>query len=248
VRCSRVAGFSLIEALAALALTTTIVIALSTLAGQWMRDWSRGFANLQSADLLEAGLERAAQDISAARYVTLAAGDKTPFFEGAAGSVTFVRSAIGPGSPPRLEVVRIAEGRDDRGGALLRERAPFAPREPGGQARSFAFGDKVALVRAPLRVSFAYAGPDRNWVAAWRGQQSLPDAVRIEVRDQANRVLSASTAISMKVTAAPKLEMQASAAAHPNAAGAAASQSNSADADAQPSPGGAAAAGTGPQQ
>jgi general secretion pathway protein J len=49
---SRVAGFSLIEAMATLALTATIILALSSVAGQWLPNWRRGFVNVQRADLL----------------------------------------------------------------------------------------------------------------------------------------------------------------------------------------------------
>ena len=125
-----VAGFSMIEALAAVALTATIVVALSTIAGQWLPNWNRGFAVLQRADLLGVGLERIAQDISAAEYVTPSADAPGPLFDGGPASVTFVRSAIGPDAYPHLEVVRIAESKDDRGPAMIRTQAPFAPRKP----------------------------------------------------------------------------------------------------------------------
>jgi general secretion pathway protein J len=218
-----VAGFSLIEALAAVALTATIVIALSTVAGQWLPNWNRGFAGLQRTDLLGIGLERIAQDVSAAEYVMPSADASGPLFDGEATSVTFVRSAIGPDAYPHLEVVRIAESKDDRGQAMIRTRAPFAPRKPGGSAQSFAFEDMVALIRAPLRVSFAYAGPDRVWVASWKGKQRLPEAMRIVVRNATNRVLADSTAVRLKITAsgAPRLEAQA------NAAGAESSSASS---------------------
>jgi general secretion pathway protein J len=204
---ARASGFSLIEALAALALTATILIAVSAIARQWLPTWNRGFVTLQQADLLAIGIERIAQDVSAAEYVTLSAERPTPLFEGEANSITFVRPAAGPDAYPHLEIVRIAQGKDDRGSAIVRTRQRFAPQAP------LALGDPVALVRAPLRLSFAYAGPDRVWVANWRGQQRLPDAVRIEVRDAANRVLSATTALRLKITApgVPRLEAQANA-------------------------------------
>jgi general secretion pathway protein J len=209
-----VRGFSLIEATAAVALTATIVISLSSVAGQWLPNWSRGFVGLQRADLLSTGLELLAQDISAAEYITQSA-DGAPLFEGEVSSVVFVRSAIGPNTYPHLEVVRIAEAKDDRGLALTRTRAPFAPRAREAQAQSFAFGDPVALIRAPFQVSFAYAGPDRVWVASWIGREQLPDAVRITVHDAAsNGKLAVSTAVRLRVTAqAPKLEAEASGAA-----------------------------------
>jgi general secretion pathway protein J len=206
-----VAGFSLIEALAALALTAAIVTSLSFLTGQWLPNWSRGFLDLQRADLLAIGLERLVEDVSMAEYVSPSADAPSPLFEGDASSMTFVRSAIGPDSYPHLEVVRIAEAKDDRGLVLARTRAPFAPQPQGRAASSFAFGAPVALIRAPFRVSFAYAGTDRVWVASWKGQERLPDAVRITVRDEANPRLAVSTAVRLKVAApgVPKLEAQA---------------------------------------
>ncbi len=216
------AGFSLVEAMAAVALTATIVMGLSSMTGQWLPNWRRGFVDLQHADLLGLGLERLVEDISAAEYVTAWGGASTPLFEGDASEVIFVRSEIGPNSYPRLEVIRLAQINDDRGLALTRMRAPFTPMSPGASAQSFAFGDAVALVRAPFRVTFAYAGPDRVWVDSWKSQKRLPDAVRITVRDTVlNRVLAASTAVRIKVTAQgiPRPEAQSkSAEAPPGAA------------------------------
>jgi general secretion pathway protein J len=212
---ARVAGFSLIEAMATLALTATIIVALSSVAGQWLPNWRRGFVDLQRADLLGIGLERLVDDLSAAEYVTRSSGDAAPLFEGDASSVMFVRSAIGPDAYPHLEVVRLAEIKEDRGLATVRTRArfaPTAPKPPGAQA--IAFGDPVTLIRAPFHISFAYAGPDRVWLPSWQGRKQLPEAVRISVRDTvANRVLAASTVARVRVTAAgaPNLQAQANA-------------------------------------
>jgi general secretion pathway protein J len=209
-----VAGFSLIEAMAALALTAIIIMALSSVAGQWLPNWRRGFLELQRADLLGVGLERLVDDLSAAEYVTRSAGDAAPLFEGDASSVVFVRSAIGPDAYPHLEIVRLAEIKEDRGLAMVRARARFAPTAPRAPAQAIAFGNPVTLIRAPFRISFAYAGPDRVWLPSWKGREQLPEAVRISVRDTvANRVLAASTVARVRVTApgAPKLQAQANA-------------------------------------
>ena len=215
-----VAGFSLIEAMATLALTATIILALSSVAGQWLPNWRRGFVDLQRADLLGAGLERLVDDLSAAEYVTPSAGARGPLFEGDASSVMFVRSAIGPDAYPHLEIVRLAQIKEDRGLAMVRTRARFAPTAPkppgapGAPAPAIAFGDPVTLIRAPFHISFAYAGPDRVWLPSWKGREQLPEAVRISVRDTvANRVLAASTVARIRVTSpgAPKLQAQANA-------------------------------------
>jgi general secretion pathway protein J len=208
---SLIAGFSLIEAMAALALTATIIMALSSVAGQWLPNWRRGYVELQRADLLGVGLEQIVDDLSAAEYVTPWGGAPVPLFEGDVSSVTFVRSAIGPDSYPHLEVVRLAEINEDRGLAMVRTRAPFAPTAPRAPAQAIAFGDPVTLIRAPFHISFAYAGPDRVWLPSWKGRDQLPEAVRITVRDTvANRVLAASTVARVRVTApgAPKPQTQ----------------------------------------
>jgi general secretion pathway protein J len=199
---SLVAGFSLIEAMAALALTAIIILALSSVAGQWLPNWRRGFVNLQRADLLGVGLERVVDDLSAAEYVTPSADAPAPLFEGDGSSVVFVRSAIGPDAYPHLEIVRLAEIKEDRGLAMVRTRARFAPTAPSAPPQAIAFGDSVTLIRAPFHISFAYAGPDRLWLPSWKGQKQLPEAVRISVRDTiADRVLSASTVARVRVTA-----------------------------------------------
>jgi general secretion pathway protein J len=209
-----VAGFSLIEAMATLALTATIILALSSVAGQWLPNWRRGFVDLQRADLLGVGLERLVDDLSSAEYVTRSVGAQAPFFEGDASSVVFVRSAAGPDAYPHLEIVRLAEIKEDRGLAMVRTRARFAPTAPKLPAEPIAFGDPVTLIRAPFHITFAYAGPDHIWLPSWKGQEQLPEAVRISVRDTvANRVLAASTVARVRVTAsgAPKLQAQANA-------------------------------------
>jgi general secretion pathway protein J len=136
-------------------------------------------------------------------------------FQGDASSVIFVRSAIGPDAYPHLEIVRLAEIKEDRGVALVRTRARFAPTAPDGKPKPIAFGDPVTLIRAPFRITLSYAGPDRLWLSNWKGREQLPEAVRISVRDTiANRVLAASTVAHIRVTApgAPKSQVQANAA------------------------------------
>ena len=49
-------------------------------------------------------------------------------------------------------------------------------------------------MRAPYKLSFAYAGMDRIWREEWREQVQLPNAIRLTVRDATTqRTLSISS-------------------------------------------------------
>lgn len=195
-------GFSLIEALVALALTGLVLGALSTVTGQWLPNWARGISSVQDNEKLARGLERIAADLSAAEYVPLSAG-ANPLFNGSELSVTFVRSALGPNTSPGLEIVQLSETGDRQGLALVRKRARFVPANPGSSPIP-QFRDPVVLVRAPYRVSFAYAGDDRHWKPDWRDADRLPRAVRVTVRDSGTQqVLAISTVAAIHVTGAP---------------------------------------------
>ena len=201
-RAGATGGFTLIETLIATALMMAILAALATVTAQWLPNWNRGFIRVQRTELLSLGLERVVADLTAAEYVTARYGTKHPLFEGRELAVTLVRTAIGPNSPSGLAVVHIGEAADAKGLALVRTQMPFAPADPGADVDLHKLGDPVVLVRAPFRLSFAYAGPDRVWKPAWIDAAELPTAVRVTVRNATTgRVLSVSTAALVHVTA-----------------------------------------------
>jgi general secretion pathway protein J len=196
-----VAGFTLIETLVATALMVAILAALATVTAQWLPNWNRGFARVQRTELLS--LERVVADLAAAQYVPAHYATRKPLFEGRELSVTFVRTAIDPNSPPGLEIVRIAEAADGKGLALLRTRMPFAPVDPNVGVDLQRLRAPVVLARAPFRLSFAYAGDDRAWRPTWIDAPTLPTAVRVTVRNASTgRILTVSTAAIIHVNVA----------------------------------------------
>jgi general secretion pathway protein J len=198
-RRSSVSGFTLVETLVATVLMVAILGALATVTAQWLPNWNRGFARLQRAELVGRGLERMAADLAAAQFVRTHRASTALPFHGDEFSVTFVRSALGPNTPPGLEVVRLTQTADARGFAIVRTRARFAPLTPGTEPR---LADPVVLLRGPYRITFSYAGDDRVWRNIWSNGARLPRAVRILVRDSATgQVLPLSTAVAVHVTA-----------------------------------------------
>ncbi len=188
---SQRAGFTLIEALLATLLMAIILGALAQMTSQWLRSWDRGFARIQSVDLLAVGLDRLVADVAAAEII---AGSETnmPMFDGTEFAVMFVRTPLGPNTFTGLEVIRIEEASDNRGPALVRNTAPFTP--VIRDLSEVNFSDPVVLIRAPYRISFSYAGADRVWRDTWSGAAQLPRAIRVSVRDSpTSRTLAVST-------------------------------------------------------
>jgi general secretion pathway protein J len=196
MRRAHIAGFTLAEALVALALMGLVMASLATITAQWLPNWNRGFARVQGAEQLSIVLDRLAGDLSAAEFVTLNRNNPRPLFEGSESGVTFVRSAFGPNTRGGLEVVQIAEANDRLGPVLLRARAAFVPAEKVEGP----FTDSVVLLRVPYRVAFSYTGADRVWKATWTGARELPSVVRFTVRDWVTqRTLLASTTSVIRI-------------------------------------------------
>ncbi len=188
-------GFTLIETIVALALMGLVLSALASITAQWLPNWNRGIGRIQRGELIGIALQRIAADIAAAEYVPANRESRQPLFDGSELSLTLVRTALGPNAGPGLDVVRIGETKDRNEFVTVRSRARFAPL-PGGSSLSeqLHFGDPVVLLRAPFRLSFAYAGRDRVWKDSWHEAEKLPSMIRLTVRDAASqRVLSVST-------------------------------------------------------
>jgi general secretion pathway protein J len=196
-----IAGFTLIEAMIALALMGFILAALATITAQWLPNWNRGIGRIQAEERLALGLERATADLAAAEFIPVSLKARQVFFDGTDRAITFVRTAIGPNAGPGLEVIRVAEVNASHSWNLVRTRAPFAP---GISAITYPketkFTDPVVLLKASYRVTFSYAGIDRAWHDSWQQQLRLPSAIRLTLRNVATqRKLSVSTATLVHV-------------------------------------------------
>jgi general secretion pathway protein J len=203
------AGFTLIEALVALALTGLVLSALATLTAQFMPNWNRGIDRIQHSELVSISMQRIAADLAAAEFIPAGGDDdkknnnnkKKPLFEGTPFSVTFVRTAIGPNAGIGLDVVRIGETNDHGRLVTVRSRSGFTPLPQGvSPSEQLRFSDPVVLLQAPLRLSFAYAGPDKVFRDSWHEQEKLPVAVQLTVRDTTSQhVLAVSTVTAVHV-------------------------------------------------
>src|SRR5262245_32951058 len=191
------AGFTMFEALVAIALMGLIMGALATVTAQWLPNWTRGLVQVQRNEQVAVALVRLAADLTAAEFVAPNRLKNGPLFAGAESAVTFVRRALGPNSRGGLEIVQIVETNDGRGPVLVRRQAPFVLLPTGDLSLDpIPFADPTVLLRAPYRIAFAYAGPDGRWTSNWRNPGALPTVVRFDVRDAERRlVISSGTRI-----------------------------------------------------
>jgi general secretion pathway protein J len=194
-------GFTLIETIVALALTGLVLSALASITAQWLPNWNRGIDRIQRSEVMGIALQRISADLAAAEYVPANRDAKQPLFNGTELSVIFVRTAVGPNAGPGLDVVRLGEITEQRQFVMVRSRTRFTPLPPASSlSEQLHFEDPVVLLRAPFRLSFAYAGQDRVWKSNWRESDKLPAMIRLTVRDAATeRVLSVSTVAPVHV-------------------------------------------------
>lgn len=196
--CRSTAGFTMFEALVAIALMGLVLGMLASVTGEWLPPWNRGLLQTQRNEQLTIALDRLAADLSAAEFVAADRTSNAALFRGDETAVTFVRSALGPNNPSGLEFVRIAETSDRIGRALVRTRAPFVLLPTGDPlVDPIPFADPVVLLRAPFRVTFAYDGPGRGWMGSWPSRAGLPAVVRFNVRD-GERGIVLSTAVRIR--------------------------------------------------
>jgi general secretion pathway protein J len=188
-------GFTLIETIVALALMGLLLSALASITAQWLPSWNSGLDRIQRSELIGIALERIGADLAAAEFVAANRDSRRPLFDGSELSVMFVRTSVGPNAGPGLDVVHLGENRDRGEFVTVRSQARFTPLAEGlSLTEQVHLGSPVVLLRAPYRLSFAYAGPDRMWKSAWKNAHELPAMIRLTLRDAVSqRVLSVST-------------------------------------------------------
>jgi prepilin-type N-terminal cleavage/methylation domain-containing protein len=181
-------GFTLVEALAALAITAVIIVATGGLIKNVAGYFDRGTRGVSEAERLLLATDRLAADFSSTRYALQKNGDKFAVaFAGGPTKVAFV-SAAGVGvDPQREELVALTVESADNVTRLVRRRAAWL--EPGGQIEDLTPADPVVLIEGRLEIAFAFGrlAPDGalTWTDSWNAEPVLPRFARLIVRSRA---------------------------------------------------------------
>jgi hypothetical protein len=192
---ARRSGFTLIEALAMLAITSVIMVGMTALIHDVARNFDRGTRGATEGERLLLAVERLAKDFGSARFVvwnskngpTVAFTADTASDDGSA-KIVFVGSAAVMSGPQADEVVTLTIERDDSVTRLVRRSAPWTGSRM--HAEDVIPGDPVVLIDGKVDIAFLFAriGPNGalEWSESWTDATALPRFVRLLVRDRAS--------------------------------------------------------------
>ena len=187
-------GFTLIETLAMLAITSVIIVGMTTLIHDVARNFNKGTRGASEGERLLLAVERLAQDFGSARFVVWNAesGPAVAFAAerpsgDALAKVTFVANAGVMSGPRGDEVITLTVEQNDGAIRLVRRRAPWR----GSYVRpaDAVPGDPVVLIDGNADIAFVFARLASNgaleWSENWIDQTALPRFARLIVRDRA---------------------------------------------------------------
>jgi prepilin-type N-terminal cleavage/methylation domain-containing protein len=174
------AGFTLIEVLAALAVTAALVAVALPFAGRLAARWWVRETTVEAADALMQAIARLSDDLSQAVPLSSRQGDvDRSVFSAASDYVQFVRPAIGRTGVIGLETVRYEIRGGAGGDALVRKASDFAPDsalEPGSPT----------TILDGYRFSFRTYAEDRVLRSNWVGAEEMPAGVELSIRGKPN--------------------------------------------------------------
>lgn len=174
-RASR-AGFALLEALAALALSLMLFAGLALVTSGWMQRWVGIAERGETADVASTVLDRMVEDLESARFFIDVSQQRAPVeFTGEADAVVFVRPALGFEPRKGLEEIRYRVTTETGVVTLVRERRDYFP---GGAQGAFV---PLPLMEARVALTFRYVDQEGAIQARWFGRSRLPSRVEIEL-------------------------------------------------------------------
>jgi prepilin-type N-terminal cleavage/methylation domain-containing protein len=191
---ARQRGFTLIEAIAALAISSVIIAATVTLIHSVAKNFDRGTRGVDAADSLMLAMERLASDFASARFVawTTANGPALAFKADAADGrkparIVFVGGRDAGSGSRSDEVVAFSIERSGGVTRLVRRRAAWSGADT--LVDRLSPQDPVVLIEGNLDIAFAFGrlvpGGGLAWSAAWADPTAMPRFVRLILRDRA---------------------------------------------------------------
>ncbi len=192
------AGFTLIEVLAALVITTAFVAVVLPYAGRLATHWWVGETTVEAADGWMQAIARMSDDLAEAVPLEVGQGEPRMLaFRGGADVIRFVRPALGGNGGRDLEVVSYAVRSTAAGQALVRQSRRL---DAGGFDADPAGSATVALIEGPFRFRLVTLDRDGTRRRGWDAPDRMPTAVELSVAATGRQPVPAAP-ISMPVVA-----------------------------------------------
>lgn len=192
------AGFTLIEVLAALVITTAFVAVVLPYAGRLATHWWVGETTVEAADGWMQAIARMSDDLAEAVPLEVGQGEPRMLaFRGGADVIRFVRPALGGSGGRDLEVVSYAVRSTAAGQALVRQSRRL---DAGGFDADPAGSAIVALIEGPFRFRLVTLDRDGTRRRGWDAPDRMPTAVELSVAATGRQPVPAAP-ISMPVVA-----------------------------------------------
>jgi general secretion pathway protein J len=170
------AGFTLIEALAALTVAVLLLAAVAQLSALVLHNWRRGQAATDVLEMLTTAHRRLTADLGSALPIGVP-GSTSPMvlFRGHPTSMLFVAATGWRAGDRGLELVSVDVIEQGDTTYLVRRRGPAA-------SLAAQLSDPVVLVKGRMLISFAYNDRVARRHPVWDGRPSLPASVEVQVR------------------------------------------------------------------
>ena len=182
----REGGFTLLEILVGLAISSLIMVGLTAAMQTIDRGWNRTTESVERQGMLGTGFHVLAGDIARIERAMVGGTGAPGFlFAGTASEAIYVLAERPGNNRAGLYWVRLLVRERDGVTELVRMRAAFVSGRQNVSA--IAWADEVILVRGNIAVEMTYRSPRaglRTWSTSWPAGNRLPEQVKIEVTDR----------------------------------------------------------------
>jgi general secretion pathway protein J len=183
----REAGFTLVEVLAALALSSLVLVSLNMAMSAVGKGSDHTRRSLGEQSELGAAVDIFGRDVARIAKIRRPAkpGDFAGYvFDGRSDSIVYPLREEAGLTAPGLFLVRLSVQRKDGVVTLVRERAPLPAEDTGALPQ---WGDAVELLSGPYDIDFAYRAQRtgaRDWSSSWQAAEAMPEQIRLTITNR----------------------------------------------------------------
>lgn len=182
----REAGFTLVEILVGLLISTLIMAGMSMVMKAMDMGWEATAAALDRRDTLATSLDVVSGDISRIERAMARGPEPRRFlFRGSPAEMIYLLAERPIGSREGLYWVRLSVRAVQQQAALIRQRAPYEP-EQQDLAR-IDWSDEVVLISGRIAIGLSYRAPGTgsgSWSDSWKPTDRLPEQVKLLIVDR----------------------------------------------------------------